>query len=77
MSGGITGVRLDRVNDFLSLRKEAFGIKSAPLPRSLALPAAESLVNEVMNPRVRVTRARVADSVHEEQSGSRLVVPKT
>jgi len=58
MSGGITGVRLDRVNDFLSLRKETFGIESAPLPRSLALPAAESLVNQVLNPRVRVTRAR-------------------
>lgn len=41
MSGGINRVRLDGVNDFLSLRREAYGFELAPLPQSLQLPAAE------------------------------------
>ncbi len=41
MSGGIKRVRLDGVDDFLSLRKESYGFELAPLPQSLQLPAAE------------------------------------
>ena len=41
MSGGIKRVRLDGVDDYLSLRREAFGFNLAPLPQSLQLPAAE------------------------------------
>jgi hypothetical protein len=44
MSGGVKRVRLDRVNDFLPLRRQTFGFELAPLPRSLQLPAAESLL---------------------------------
>jgi hypothetical protein len=50
MSGGITRVRLDGVDNFLSLRKEAFGYELAPLPRSLQLPAAESLLTPRRQP---------------------------
>ena len=41
MSGGIKRVRLDGVDDYLSLRREAFGVELTPLPQSLQLPAAE------------------------------------
>ncbi|HUG70949.1 MAG TPA: radical SAM protein [Pirellulaceae bacterium] len=41
MSGGIKRVRLDGVDDFLSLRRESYGFELAPLPQSLQLPAAE------------------------------------
>jgi hypothetical protein len=41
MSGGIKRVRLDGVDDYLLLRKEAYGFEFAPLPQSLQLPAAE------------------------------------
>lgn len=41
MSGGIKRVRLDRVDNFLSLRRESYGFELAPLPRSLQLPTAE------------------------------------
>ena len=44
MSGGVRRVRLDGVNDFLSLRRRTFGFGLAPLPRSLQSPAAESLL---------------------------------
>jgi radical SAM superfamily enzyme YgiQ (UPF0313 family) len=44
MSGGVRRVRLDRMNDFFALRRRAFDFALAPLPRSLQLPAAESLV---------------------------------
>lgn len=47
MSGGVGRVRRDRVDDFLALRKETFGFTLAPLPRSLQLPAAESLIKPV------------------------------
>ena len=43
MSGGIKRVRLDGVDDYLSLRREAFGFNLAPLPQSLQLPAARTL----------------------------------
>jgi hypothetical protein len=42
MSGGIKRVRLDGVDNYLSLRREAFGFNLAPLPQSLQLPAAET-----------------------------------
>ena len=41
MSGGIKRVRLDGVDDYLSLRQESYGFEFAPLPQSLQLPAAE------------------------------------
>jgi radical SAM superfamily enzyme YgiQ (UPF0313 family) len=44
MSGGVRRVRLDSVQDFLPLRRRTFGCALAPLPRSLQLPAAESLL---------------------------------
>jgi hypothetical protein len=40
MSGGIKRVRLDGVDDFLSLRKQSYAFEFAPLPQSLQLPAA-------------------------------------
>jgi len=47
MSGGVMPVLLDRVDEFLPLRKNAFGFDLAPLPRSLQLVAADSLMNRV------------------------------
>jgi hypothetical protein len=41
MSGGIKRVGLDGIDDYLSLRKGAYGFELAPLPQSLQLPAAE------------------------------------
>ncbi|HUG54258.1 MAG TPA: B12-binding domain-containing radical SAM protein [Vicinamibacteria bacterium] len=41
MAGGIGRVRLDHVSDYLPLRRRAFGLERAPLPRSLALSAAD------------------------------------
>ncbi|MGZ3472076.1 MAG: hypothetical protein ACXVA6_19065, partial [Isosphaeraceae bacterium] len=52
MSGGVMPVRRDRVDDFLALRKDVFGFELVPLPRSLQLSAAESLLNRVINPHV-------------------------
>ena len=46
MSGGVRRVRLDRVNDFLSRRKEAYGFELAPLPLSLQLPPGERLLEQ-------------------------------
>jgi hypothetical protein len=45
MSGGVMRILRDSVQDFISLRKETFGFELAPLPRSLPLPAAESLLH--------------------------------
>jgi hypothetical protein len=56
MSGGVQRVRLDRVNDFLPLRRQTFGFELAPLPRSLQLPAAESLLQP--GPPTRVVAGR-------------------
>ena len=58
MSGGVMRVRRDRVDDFLSLRKEVFGFELVPLPRSLQLSAADSLLNRVINPHVRASLPR-------------------
>lgn len=44
MSGGVMRVRCDRAEDYLPLRRDAFGCELAPLPRSLALPAAEQRI---------------------------------
>jgi hypothetical protein len=45
MSGGIGRVRRDRAADYLPLRRGRFGIDSVPLPRSLALTAADEEIN--------------------------------
>ena len=58
MSGGVMRVRRDGVDDFLALRKETFGFELAPLPRSLQLSAADSLLNRVINPHVRASLPR-------------------
>jgi hypothetical protein len=41
------------VNEFLPLRKDAFGFELVPLPRSLQLAAADSSLNRVVNPHER------------------------
>jgi hypothetical protein len=51
MSGGVSRMRLDRLEDFLPLRKRMFGVELAPLPLSLQLPAAESQLNQILSPR--------------------------
>ncbi len=58
MSGGVMRVRRDRVDDYLALRKEAFGFELVPLPRSLQLSAADSLLNRVLNPHVGASLPR-------------------
>jgi hypothetical protein len=44
MSGGMKRVRLDCVTDYIRWRKETYGFEYAPLPSSLHLPGAESLL---------------------------------
>ena len=61
MSGGVMRVLRDRVDDFLALRKEVFGFELVPLPRSLQLSAADSLLNRVINPRVRASVPSATD----------------
>jgi hypothetical protein len=61
MSGGVMPVRRDRVDDYLSLRKNTFGFELVPLPRSLQLSAAGSLGNRVINPHVRASLPRATD----------------
>jgi Radical SAM superfamily len=58
MSGGVMRVRRDRVDDYLALRREAFGFELVPLPRSLQLSAADSLLNQVLNPHVGASLPR-------------------
>ncbi|HMB08602.1 MAG TPA: radical SAM protein, partial [Isosphaeraceae bacterium] len=58
MSGGVMRVLRDRVDDYLSLRKDAFGFELVPLPRSRQLSAADSLLNRVINPHVRASFPR-------------------
>jgi hypothetical protein len=57
MSGGVTRVRLDGVNNFLPLRKRTFGVDLAPLPKSLQLPDTESQLNQILAPRRQPLRA--------------------
>jgi hypothetical protein len=45
MSGGIGRVRRDHVDDHLPLRRRYFGLDRVPLPRSLALTAADQAIN--------------------------------
>jgi len=58
MSGGVMSVRRDRVDDLLSLRRAGFGFDLVPLPRSLQLSAADSVLNRVITPLVRAGLAR-------------------
>jgi len=45
MAGGTGRVRRDREADYAALRRRRFGIARAPLPRSLALSAADEEIN--------------------------------
>jgi hypothetical protein len=63
MSGGVMPVLRDRVDEFLPLRKDAFGFELVPLPRSLQLVAAESLLNRVINPHVRASLPEVNPTI--------------
>jgi len=45
MSGGIGRVRRDRGADYLPLRRKLFDVDRVPLPRSLALTAADEEIN--------------------------------
>ena len=66
MSGGVVRVWRDRVDDYLALRKGVFGFELVPLPRSLQLSAAESLLNRVINPHVRASLPRASrPSTHQ------------
>jgi hypothetical protein len=49
MSGGVQRVRLDRVDELLSLRKSTFGFEGAPLPRRLQLTTEEDQPNHVLS----------------------------
>jgi coproporphyrinogen III oxidase-like Fe-S oxidoreductase len=61
MSGGVMPVLLDRVDEYLPLRKNAFGFELAPLPRSLQLVAADSLLKRVVNPHERANSPLATD----------------
>ena len=61
MSGGVMPVLRDRVDEFLPLRKDAFGFELVPLPRSLQLSPADSLLNRVINPRARASLPPLLD----------------
>ena len=50
MSGGVWRVRRDRAEDYLPLRREAFGFELSPLPRSLRLSAVEARMNRGATP---------------------------
>jgi len=69
MSGGVMPVLLVRVDEFLPLRKNAFGFELAPLPRSLQLVAAASLLNRVVNPHVRANMPLATDPLAPHRSG--------
>jgi hypothetical protein len=56
MAGGIARVRRDSAADYLALRRARFGCELAPLPRSLALSAAD----EALNRRAKLPLARGA-----------------
>lgn len=56
MSGGMGRVRLDGVSDYLALRRARFGIELAPLPRSVALSAADQALNRRADLGLRKTR---------------------
>jgi hypothetical protein len=56
MAGGIARVRRDAAGDYMALRRARFGCDLAPLPRSLALSAAD----EALNRRAKLPIARGA-----------------
>lgn len=66
MSGGVKRVRLDRVDDFLTLRREVFGIELAPLPQSLQLPSAELSTAPREQP-ARVVKIAGNRSIHSQE----------
>lgn len=49
MSGGVRRVRLDRVDEFLPLRRRTFGFELAPLPKSLQLSASEQQAGQILS----------------------------
>ena len=61
MSGGVMRVLRDRVDDYLALRKELFSFKLVPLPHSLKLSEAESLLNRVISPHTRSISQHATD----------------
>jgi radical SAM superfamily enzyme YgiQ (UPF0313 family) len=52
MAGGLWQVRRDSAEDYRALRRRTLGIDRAPLPASLALPAADSALNRAAKLRV-------------------------
>ena len=58
MSGGVMRVWRDRADDYIPLRKEVFGFQLVPLPRSLQLSAADSLLNRVVSRKARASLPR-------------------
>ncbi len=44
MSGGVLRAKRDHVNEYIELRKRAFGVELAPLPKSLTLPCIDRKV---------------------------------
>lgn len=79
MSGGVKRVRLDRVNDFLPLRRQTYGCELVPLPRSLSLPASESRLNQSLAPRRPPHRANLLQQAnandHPPMSATRISSP--
>jgi hypothetical protein len=57
MSGGVMRVRRDGVQDYISLRRQAFGLELTPLPQSLPAPPAETLRNRGIKPAARLIAA--------------------
>lgn len=50
MSGGFKRVRRDADRDYASLRRQTYGFNLAPLPKNLALPAADQVLVKLSNP---------------------------
>lgn len=61
MSGGIRRIRLDGQREYRALRRDTFGFDLAPLPHSLALPAAESHLNQFPAPLRPAFRPRLGE----------------
>lgn len=56
MSGGIDPIRVDRIADYLPMRKERYDIEMAPLPASLRLSAADEALNRRADWRIKEVR---------------------
>ena len=65
---GSVRVRLDGVDDFLSLRKATFGFELAPLPRACSYLLAESELNQVLSPRGPTRQSQMANPLHNGES---------